>query len=135
MRVSVSWLREFVDLPAGVTAAELERALIGLGIEVESVEDLAATVAGSLVVGRVMSIEELKGFKKPIRFCLVDVGSANSTGEPQEIVCGATNFAEGDLVVVILPGGVLPGGFAVGARVTYGHNSNGMICSARELGI
>ena len=81
------------------------------------------------------TIEELTGFKKPIRFCPVDVGEANGTGEPQEIVCGATNFAVGDLVVVILPGGVLPGGFTIGARKTYGHNSNGMICSARELGI
>ena len=70
-----------------------------------------SSVLGDLVVGRVLEIEELSGFKKPIRFCRVDVGAANGTGEPQEIVCGATNFAVGDLVVVILPGGVLPGGF------------------------
>ena len=62
-------------------------------------------------------------------------GAANGTGEPQEIVCGARNFAVGDRVVVILPGGVLPGGFAIGARKTYGHNSHGMICSAQELGL
>ena len=97
--------------------------------------DLRATVTGPLVVGQVLEIEELTGFKKPIRFCRVDVGDANGTGEPQEIVCGAHNFAAGDRVVVILPGGVLPGGFAIGARKTYGHNSNGMICSARELGL
>ncbi|TDC39220.1 phenylalanine--tRNA ligase subunit beta [Micromonospora sp. KC213] len=135
MRVSVSWLREYVDLPADLPADDLEQALVDLGIEVESIEDLAGTVTGRLVVGEVLEIEELTGFKKPIRFCRVDVGTANGTGEPQEIVCGARNFAEGDKVVVILPGGVLPGGFAIGARKTYGRNSHGMICSAKELGL
>jgi len=135
MRVGVSWLREYVDLPADLSARRLEEALVSLGLEVESIVDLAATVTGSLVVGTVREIEELTGFKKPIRACRVDVGAANGTGEPQEIVCGATNFAVGDTVVVILPGGVLPGGFAIGARRTYGRDSNGMICSARELGL
>ncbi|MBM0279575.1 phenylalanine--tRNA ligase subunit beta, partial [Micromonospora tarensis] len=135
MRVSVSWLREYVDLPADLPTGDLEQALVDLGIEVDSVVDLAATVTGQLVVGEVREIEELTGFKKPIRFCRVDVGAANGTGEPQEIVCGARNFAPGDRVVVILPGGVLPGGFAIGARKTYGHNSAGMICSAKELGL
>ncbi|MCG5438654.1 phenylalanine--tRNA ligase subunit beta, partial [Micromonospora foliorum] len=135
MRVSVSWLREYVDLPADLPTGDLEQALVNLGIEVESVVDLAETVTGQLVVGEVREIEELTGFKKPIRFCRVDVGAANGTGEPQEIVCGARNFAPGDRVVVILPGGVLPGGFAIGARKTYGHNSAGMICSAKELGL
>ncbi|PWR15926.1 phenylalanine--tRNA ligase subunit beta [Micromonospora sicca] len=135
MRVSVSWLREYVDLPADLPTGDLEQALVDLGIEVESIVDLRETVTGPLVVGEVREIEELTGFKKPIRFCLVDVGDANGTGEPQEIVCGATNFAQGDKVVVILPGGVLPGNFAIGARKTYGRNSNGMICSAKELGL
>ncbi|GAB3958963.1 hypothetical protein GCM10027614_77540 [Micromonospora vulcania] len=134
MRVSVSWLREYVDLPADLPTGDLEQALVDLGIEVESVVDLRETVTGQLVVGEVREIEELTGFK-PIRFCRVDVGDANGTGEPQEIVCGARNFAPGDRVVVILPGGVLPGGFAIGARKTYGHNSAGMICSAKELGL
>ncbi len=135
MRVSVSWLREYVDLPADLDPADLERALVDLGIEVESLVDLRATVTGPLVVGEVREIEELTGFKKPIRFCRVDVGEANGTGELQEIVCGARNFAPGDRVVVILPGGVLPGNFAIGARKTYGRNSHGMICSAKELGL
>jgi len=135
MRVSVSWLREYVDLPADLTAEQLEDVLTNIGIEVESIVDQGATVQGTLAVGRVLTIEELKGFKKPIRFCTVDVGKANGTGDPQEIVCGATNFVEGDLVAVILPGGVLPGGFEIGARKTYGRMSNGMICSARELGV
>src|SRR5690349_18694747 len=72
---------------------------------------------------------------KTINWCTVDVGDANGTGEPQGIVCGAHNFAPGDLVVVVLPGGVLPGGFEISARKTYGHVSAGMICSAKELGL
>ncbi|BFO20032.1 phenylalanine--tRNA ligase subunit beta [Streptomyces sp. KM77-8] len=82
-----------------------------------------------------LTIEELEGFKKPIRFCTVDVGRANGTGEPQEIVCGARNFAVGDKVVVVLPGATLPGGFSISARKTYGKTSHGMICSADELGM
>jgi phenylalanyl-tRNA synthetase beta chain len=93
----------------------------------------------------VLTIEELEGFKKPIRFCTVDVGQAGGTsqafgsgggtGEPQEIVCGARNFAVGDKVVVVLPGATLPGGFSISARKTYGKTSHGMICSSGELGM
>lgn len=131
MKTSLSWLRDYVELPAGLTTEQLDAALTNLGMEVESIVDQAATVTGDLVVGRVLTIEELTGFKKPIRFCTVDVGK----DVPQEIVCGARNFAVGDLVAVILPGGELPGGFKIGARKTYGRNSNGMICSAAELGL
>src|SRR5438270_646106 len=67
MRVSVAWLREWVDAPAD--PAVLEEALVRVGIEVEEVVDLDATVDGALVVGRVLSIEELAGYKKPIRYC------------------------------------------------------------------
>jgi phenylalanyl-tRNA synthetase beta chain len=131
VKTSLSWLRDYVELPAGLTAEQLDDALTNLGMEVESIVDQAATVKGDLVVGRVLTIEELTGFKKPIRFTTVDVGR----DAPQEIVCGARNFAEGDLVAVILPGGELPGGFKIGARKTYGRNSNGMICSSAELGL
>ncbi len=131
MRVPVSWLAEYVELPAGITTAELDAALIRMGLEVEAVHELGAGVSGPLVVGRVVEIEELTGLRKPIRFCQVDVGE----GSPRGIICGATNFAAGDLVVVALPGAELPGGFAITARKTYGHISDGMICSTRELGI
>ncbi|MEU6538784.1 phenylalanine--tRNA ligase subunit beta [Streptomyces sp. NPDC047000] len=135
MRVPLSWLREYVDLPATETGRDVQARLISAGLEVETVEQLGADLKGPLVVGRVLTIEELEGFKKPIRFCTVDVGTANGTGAPQEIVCGARNFAVGDKVVVVLPGAVLPGGFAIAARKTYGKTSHGMICSSDELGM
>ncbi|MCX4401931.1 MULTISPECIES: phenylalanine--tRNA ligase subunit beta [unclassified Streptomyces] len=135
MRVPLSWLREYVDLPATETGRDVQAKLISAGLEVETVEQLGADLKGPLVVGQVRSIEELEGFKKPIRFCLVDVGTANGTGELQEIVCGARNFSVGDKVVVVLPGAVLPGNFAIAARKTYGRTSHGMICSGDELGM
>ncbi|GHB62669.1 phenylalanine--tRNA ligase beta subunit [Streptomyces viridiviolaceus] len=135
MRVPLSWLREYVDLPATETGRDVQAKLISAGLEVETVEHLGADLKGPLVVGQVLTIEELEGFKKPIRFCTVDVGRANGTGEPQEIVCGARNFAVGDKVVVVLPGATLPGGFSISARKTYGKTSHGMICSSDELGM
>ncbi|MGK4579813.1 phenylalanine--tRNA ligase subunit beta [Kitasatospora sp. HPMI-4] len=135
MRVPLSWLREYVDLPAGETGRDVAARLVRAGLEVETVEQLGGDLKGPIVVGEVLSIEELTGFKKPIRHCFVNVGDANGTGEPQEIVCGARNFAVGDKVVVVLPGAVLPGPFPIAARQTYGHTSAGMICSTRELGM
>ncbi|MGW7056271.1 phenylalanine--tRNA ligase subunit beta [Streptomyces sp. NPDC054887] len=135
MRVPLSWLREYVDLPATETGRDVQAKLVSAGLEVETVEQLGAGLKGPLVVGKVLTVEELTEFKKPIRFCTVDVGTANGTGEPQEIVCGARNFAVGDKVVVVLPGAVLPGDFAIAARQTYGKTSHGMICSGDELGM
>lgn len=133
MRVPYSWLREIVAAGApdwDVAPAELEQALVRIGHEVEEVATLGP-VEGPLTVGRVTAIEELTGFKKPIRFCHVDVGE----GKDREIVCGATNFVVGDLIVAALPGTTLPGDFKIAARKTYGRNSDGMICSAAELGL
>ncbi|MCZ2837578.1 phenylalanine--tRNA ligase subunit beta [Modestobacter sp. VKM Ac-2985] len=138
MKVPISWLSEHVDIPAGTTVEELDEAFVRLGFEVEEVLRAPVTT-GPLVVGRVLEIEELTGFKKPIRYCQVEVGEEASPGaggrDVRGIVCGARNFAVGDLVVVALPGAVLPGGFAIAARSTYDHVSDGMICSVRELGI
>ncbi|MFD4375924.1 phenylalanine--tRNA ligase subunit beta [Streptomyces sp. NPDC058486] len=135
MRVPLSWLREYVDLPATETGRDVQAKLITAGLEVETVEQLGAGLTGPLVVGKVLTIEELTEFKKPIRFCTVDVGQANGTGEPQEIICGARNFSVGDKVVVALPGAVLPGDFRIAERKTYGKVSRGMICSSEELGM
>ena len=136
MRAPLSWIREYVDLPDGVTAVDLARRLTALGLKLEALEHPGHDITGPLVIGRVLTMEaEPQKNGKTINWCTVDVGDANGTGEPQGIVCGAHNFAVGDLVVVVLPGGVLPGGFEISARKTYGHVSAGMICSAKELGL
>lgn len=136
MKAPLSWIRDYVDLPAGLPVAELAARLTALGLKLEALERPGAEVTGPLVLGRVTSMEaEPQKNGKTINWCMVDVGAANGSGDPQGIVCGAGNFGPGDLVVVALPGAVLPGGFAISARKTYGHVSAGMICSAAELGI
>ncbi|TCC09790.1 phenylalanine--tRNA ligase subunit beta [Kribbella soli] len=130
MRVPLSWLREYVDLPGDVTGRDVAEKLIRAGLEVETVEE--SDLTGPLVVGKVLTYEnEPQKNGKTIRWCSLDIGK----DEPQWVVCGAHNFEVGDLVVVVLPGAVLPGGFAISARKTYGHVSNGMICSSAELGL
>ncbi len=135
MRVPLRWLRSLVDIPATETPRAIADRLTRVGLEVEMVEEYV--VSGPLVVGRVLDfVEEPQKNGKTIRWCQVDVGAHNPVDDSgRGIVCGAPNFAVGDLVVVILAGGVLPGGFEVSARKTYGHLSDGMICSVRELGV
>ena len=137
MLAPVSWLREYVEGAPAATGLEVAASLVRLGLEEEDLH--GGDISGPLVVGRVLEfVEEVQKNGKPIRWCQVDVGNHGqrvSEGTPQGIVCGATNFAVDDLVVVVLPGAVLPGGIQIGARKTYGHISNGMICSAKELGI
>lgn len=136
MKAPLSWIKEYVDVPADVTTEELTERLTMTGLKLEAIHSPGAEITGPLVVGKVLTMEpEPQKNGKTINWCTVDVADANGTGEPQGIVCGAHNFAPGDLVVVVLPGGVLPGGFAISARKTYGHVSAGMICSAAELGI
>ncbi len=141
MRAPLSWIREYVDVPADQGGRDVAARLISAGLEVETVEVLGAEVTGPLVVGQVNSVEELTEFKKPIRFCRVEVGAGNgeivegATTSERGIICGARNFAAGDLVVVALPGAVLPGGFAIASRSTYGRVSDGMIASERELAL
>ncbi len=136
MKAPVSWIREYVDLPDGVTTEALAARLTALGLKLEAIESPRDAITGPLVVGRVLTCDpEPQKNGKTINWCTVDVADANGSGEPQGIVCGAHNFGVGDLVVVVLPGGVLPGNVAISARKTYGHVSAGMICSAAELGI
>lgn len=137
MRAPVSWIRDHVDLPDDLDVEKLADALTDLGLKLEALERPGDQISGPLVVGRVLTMEpEPQKNGKTINWCQVDVGAAhNVDGAPRGIVCGAHNFGPGDLVVVSLPGAVLPGGFAIAARKTYGHVSDGMICSVRELGI
>src|ERR1700712_4800661 len=99
MRVVHSWLGEFV--PGLPDAASCGDALTRASLKLETLER-AGTDLDGVVVGEVLSVEELSGFKKPIRFVTMAVDPAGS--EPRGIVCGATNFAVGDHVPVALPG-------------------------------
>ena len=133
MRVPYSWLREVVDAGApgwDVSPDELEQTFIRIGHEVEEIIPVGP-ITGPLTIGRVSEIEELTEFKKPIRAVKVDVGEE----QLRDIVCGATNFVAGDLVVVALPGTTLPGDFTITARQAYGRTSDGMICSVAELNL
>lgn len=132
MRVPLSWLREYVDVAPDATADDVFAALVSVGFEEEELHGFE--ISGPVVVGQVLSFEEEpQNNGKTIRWCQVDVGEEN--GGVRGIVCGASNFAVGDKVVVTLPGAVLPGPFPIAARKTYGHVSDGMIASARELGL
>lgn len=130
MRVPISWLREFVDIPLDITHEQIHAALVKVGFEEEDVHGFE--LSGPIVVGQVLDFTpESQSNGKTINWCQVDVGEA----QPRGIVCGAHNFAVGDKVVVSLPGAVLPGPFPIAARKTYGHVSDGMMASARELGL
>jgi len=131
MKIPLSWVREFVDLPKNISLGDLENAFVNVGFEVENIDVQGEGLSGPLVVARVLAIEELTGNKKPIRYVELDCGEKST----RFVICGATNFSVGDLVVAALPGAILPGDFVISARETYGKTSNGMICSARELGI
>lgn len=141
--VSLSWLRDHVDVPADATIADVAEDLVAVGIEEEAIHP--PRVTGPLVVGKVLTqVKETHGNGKTVNYCRVDVGRYNDapgTGKEisdlpsRGIICGAHNFVEGDYVVVSLPGAVLPGPFPIAARKTYGHVSDGMICSERELGL
>src|ERR671939_124461 len=135
MRVPLRWLGEYAQLPDGATGEQVAAALVSVGWEGGALQ--GGDARGPVVVGRVLEFtDEPQKNGKTIRWCKVDVGQYNPDGEKARgIVCGAHNFVEGDLVVVSLPGAVLAGGFEISARKTYGHVSDGMICSAQELGL
>lgn len=136
MLISQNWVTSLVRANnEGWKASEqeLDSGFVRVGFETEGFQALPETT-GPLVIGKVEEVEELTQFKKPIRYCQVNVGTANGTGELQGIICGARNFRLNDFVVVALPGAELPGGFKIAARETYDHISNGMLCSAAELG-
>ncbi|WP_394551686.1 phenylalanine--tRNA ligase subunit beta [Agromyces sp. MMS24-JH15] len=139
MRVPLSWLAEYVELVPGTTPEDVHAALVKVGLEEEDVHTFE--LSGPIVVGEVLEfVEEPQSNGKTIRWCRVRVApdgeqAADGGDAVHGIVCGARNFLVGDKVVVTLPGAVLPGPFPIAARKTYGHVSDGMIASARELGL
>jgi phenylalanyl-tRNA synthetase beta chain len=146
VRIPLSWLREFAQVPAGATAEDVMTELVKVGFEEEAVHRPTDALQGPIVVGQVLSlVKEPQSNGKTINWCQVRVvpegrqqtltGDGIDPSGVQGIICGAHNFVEGDKVVVTLPGAVLPGNFHISARKTYGHLSAGMIASVRELGI
>lgn len=139
MRIPLSWLAEYVELPQGSTAETVMAELVKVGLEEEGSHSFS--LVGPIVVGQVLEfVEEEQSNGKTIRWCQVRVAKAGSKAadggeDVRGIVCGARNFEVNDKVVVTLPGAVLPGDFKIAARSTYGHVSDGMIASARELGV
>src|SRR6185312_12495495 len=127
MKFSENWLRQFVDPP--VDRDELCRRLTMAGLEVEAVEPLGAGLDG-VVVGEIVDCVSHPNADK-LRVCKVAVGK----GEPLQIVCGAPNAHVGLKAPLALVGAKLSNGIAIKQAALRGVESNGMLCSAKELGI
>jgi phenylalanyl-tRNA synthetase beta chain len=126
MRVPLSWLADHVDV--NVSATVLADKLTFAGIEIETVDRVGEDLDG-IVTARVL---EVSGHPNADRLVLVRIDAG---GEDRAVVCGARNFAPGDIVPWAAPGATLPGGVQVGRRQVRGEWSDGMLASARELGV
>jgi phenylalanyl-tRNA synthetase beta chain len=126
MRISLQWLSEYVDLPA---PDELARRLTAVGLEVEAIERTGQGLDG-VVVARILSSVKHPDAEK-LSVTSVDRGD----GQPLQVVCGARNYAVGDLVPLATVGATLPGGVKIARAKLRGVESSGMLCSARELGL
>lgn len=127
MKVSLNWLRELVDLPPTVPA--LVDLLTLAGVEVEGVENLGVNIPNVVVAQIRESVQHPNADRLSV--CQVDDG----TGTPRQIVCGAKNYKVGDKVPLALPGAVLGPDFTIKVGKLRGVDSNGMLCSADELGL
>ncbi|AOS46331.1 Phenylalanine--tRNA ligase beta subunit [Lacunisphaera limnophila] len=132
MKISLNWLKQYVNLD-GASTDELQRAITFLGFEVEGVHTTGLAPLTHVVVGEILTRTKIPNLKKDISLCTVEVGAAH--GGVRTIVCGAPNCDPGRRVPVALPGAVLPSGFQIALRKTYGHESQGMMCAADELGL
>jgi phenylalanyl-tRNA synthetase beta chain len=126
MRISLKWLSEYVDLPE---VEELARQLTAVGLEVEAIERTGQGLDG-VVAARIVSSEKHPNAEK-LSVTRVDAGG----GEPLQIVCGAKNYAVGDVVPLAKVGAALPGGLKIEKAKLRGTESFGMLCSAKELGL
>jgi phenylalanyl-tRNA synthetase beta chain len=125
MKFSVNWLREFVDLPANIE--ELADLLTLAGVEIETIEQRGANI-DKLVVAQITASSQHPNADR-LTVCQVDDGS----GQTRQIVCGATNYKVGDKVPLALPGVTLPNGLKIRASKLRGVESEGMLCSGKEL--
>jgi len=129
MKISLNWLRDYVQLDASVD--EISRAITFLGFEVESVHSTGAPKLENVVVGEILTRARHPNADK-LSVCTVDVGPA---GGVKTIVCGAHNCDAGNRVLVALPGAVLPGNFQIKQSKIRGQSSDGMMCSPDEIGM
>lgn len=127
MRISLNWLKDYVDIP--VDADTIAGHLTMLGLEIEAIERPGADLS-EIYVGHILSIERHPDADKLV-VCKTDIGR----GEPLQIICGASNMKAGDKVPTAVVGATLPGGFAITRRKMRGLESFGMMCSGRELGL
>jgi phenylalanyl-tRNA synthetase beta chain len=127
MKLTLSWLREFVDVP-DISPEMLVETFESLGHEVDEWRVIEPAFRG-VVVGRVLDVGPHPNADK-VRLTRVDIGD-----EELEIICGAWNFDVGAIVPVAVPGAVLGEEFEITSRSIRGVTSNGMICSETELGI
>jgi len=126
MKVSLSWLTDYIDIDRDIM--DLADALTMAGLEVEGITDRYAYLTG-VVVGRILEIKPHPHADKLV-LCKVDTGEGEKS-----IVCGATNMKETDRVPVALPGTQLPGVGSIEAGSIRGEISEGMLCSQAELGL
>ncbi len=126
MRAPLSWLRDFT--PVEGPPEEIARALSFLGLVVEGTEHVGSSLPG-IVAARVIAT---RAHPAADRIQLVDVDAGD--GEALQICCGAFNMKEGDLVPLATVGTIMPSGLEIGRRKLRGEWSNGMLCSAPELG-
>jgi phenylalanyl-tRNA synthetase beta chain len=129
MKISLNWLRDYVQLDASID--EISRAITFLGFEVEGVVSTGAPKLENVVVGEILTRAKHPNADK-LSVCTVDVGSA---GGVKTIVCGAHNCDAGNRVLVALPGAVLPGNFQIKQSKIRGQESQGMMCSPDEIGM
>jgi len=125
MKISLSWLRDYVSWEG--SQDELETLLTNTGLSVESIETRGADFP-KVVVAQILESKQHPNADR-LSVCQVDDGS----GQPRQIVCGAKNYKVGDKVPLALPGAVLPGDFKIKVGKLRGVESEGMMCSAKEL--
>ncbi len=125
MKISLNWLKEYINIP--VTPKELAEHMTMLGLEIESIEEPGKEIQ-NVFVGKILDIQPHPQADKLV-VCKTDIGR----GEPLQIICGAKNMKVGDKVPTAIDGALLPGGFKITARKMRGVESQGMMCSGAEL--
>ncbi len=127
MKISLSWLRDY--LTTSQTALQLTETLTRSGLEVKSITTHGAAIS------KVVAAQILESTQHPnadrLSVCKVDDGS----GTPRQIVCGAKNYKVGDKILLALPGALLPGDLKIKVGKLRGVESEGMMCSSKELGL